>query len=153
MVNAVGTWLAGGYDWIKAFHILSVIAWMAGLLYLPRLFVYHSMATPGGELADTLTAQERRLLRQIMNPAMIAAWTFGLLMLWANPSLITFGWMQAKLVLILGMTWMHHVYATARKRFADGSQTRSTRYWRMINEVPAVLAIGIVIFAVVEPFA
>jgi putative membrane protein len=140
------------YPWLRALHILAVIAWMAGLLYLPRLFVYHMTATAGGELETALAAQERRLLRFIMNPAMVAAWAFGLLMLAANPALLSQGWMHAKLVLVIGMTGLHHVYSSARKRFDRGERPRSERFWRLINEAPAVLAILIVILAVVEPF-
>lgn len=140
------------YQWIKAFHILSVIAWMAGLLYLPRLYVYHVGATPGGELDATLVQQERRLLRFIMNPAMIAAWALGLAMIAGRPELLSFGWLHVKLLAIVLMTVAHHVYATARKAFASGANTRSERYWRIVNEAPAILAIVIVVMAVVEPF-
>jgi putative membrane protein len=139
------------YSWLRAFHILAVIAWMAGLLYLPRLYVYHMGAAAGGELEGALKAQERRLLRVIMNPAMIAAWTFGVLMLAANPGLLPQPWMLAKLVLVVAMTGLHHIYSSARKTFERGQRPRSERFWRMINEAPAVLAILIVILAVVEP--
>ncbi len=146
-------WLAGpAYLWIKAFHILSVIAWMAGLLYLPRLFVYHVNATPGGELDETLKLQEHRLLRLIMNPAMIAAWLLGVLMLAVNSGLLSQGWMHVKLTALVAMTGLHHVYSAARKKFAAQANTRSERYWRIINEAPAILAIVIVIMAVVKPF-
>ncbi len=152
-MSAISDILGGPlYQWIKALHVLSVIAWMAGLLYLPRLYVYHVGATPAGELDTTLIQQERRLLRFIMNPAMIAAWALGLAMIAGRPELLTFGWLQLKLVAIVAMTGLHHVYARARKAFAAGANTRSERYWRIINEGPAILAIVIVIMAVVEPF-
>jgi len=145
-------WLASAYQWLRALHILAVIAWMAGMLYLPRLFVYHMTATPGGELDEALKTQERRLLRGILNPAMIAAWVFGPLMLWANPTLLSEPWMHTKLLLVVLMSGIHGYYAVARKKFERGERPRSERFWRIANEVPAVLAIGIVILAVVEPF-
>lgn len=140
------------YPWLRAFHILSVIAWMAGMLYLPRLFVYHMSASPGGELEETLKLQERRLLKGIVNPAMIAAWLFGLLMLAANPPLLQEAWMHAKLTLVVAMSALHGFYASAQKKFARGERPRTERFWRIANEAPFVLAIFIVIFAVVEPF-
>jgi putative membrane protein len=148
----MGDFLAIHYQWLRALHILSVIAWMAGLLYLPRLFVYHMTAAAGGELETALKAQEGRLLKFIMNPAMIAAWIFGVLMLVANTALLSQPWMHAKLVLVVVMTGLHHVYSLARKRFERGERPRTERFWRMINEAPAVVAILIVILAVVEPF-
>ena len=140
------------YPWFRAFHILSVIAWMAGLLYLPRLYVYHMGATADGELDTALKGQERRLLRIIMNPAMIATWTFGVLMLAANPGLLSQGWMHAKLLLVVAMTGLHHIYSAARAKFERGERPRTEKFWRMINEAPFILAIFIVILAVVEPF-
>jgi putative membrane protein len=131
---------------------LAVIAWMAGMLYLPRLYVYHMTATPGGELETALKLQERRLLRAIMNPAMIAAWTLGALMLIANPPLLQQGWMHAKLTFVVIMSGLHGFYSSSRRAFERGERPRSERFWRIMNEVPAVLAIGIVIFAVVQPF-
>jgi putative membrane protein len=140
------------YPWLRALHILSVIAWMAGMLYLPRLYVYHMGATPGGELEETLKLQERRLLRGIVNPAMIAAWLFGLLMLAANPDLLSRGWMHAKLALVIVMSGVHGFYAVMLKKFARGERPLSSTTWRILNETPFVLAIFIVVFAVVEPF-
>lgn len=153
MFEAISAFLGGPlYLWIKALHILSVIAWMAGLLYLPRLFVYHVGAAPGGELDTTLIQQEKRLLRLIMNPAMIAAWTLGVLMLIGQPVLFAMGWLYVKLAAVAAMTGVHHVYARARKAFAQGANTRSEKFWRIVNEAPAILAIVIVVMAVVEPF-
>lgn len=149
----MGEWLAAHYQWLRALHIISVIFWMAGLLYLPRLFVYHSKAEPGGELESALNIQERNLLRIIMNPSVIAAWLFGLSMLWANPALLSLPWMHAKLTLVVVLTIVHHDYALARKRFARGERPRTEKFWRIINEIPALGAIAIVVFAVVEPFS
>ncbi len=142
---------ANVYSWLRALHILSVIAWMAGMLYLPRLYVYHMKAAPGGELDETLKVQERRLLRGITNPAMLAAWALGILMLIANPALLSQSWMHAKLALVVTMSAVHGYYSSARKKFERGERPRTERFWRILNEVPAVLAIPIVIFAVVEP--
>jgi putative membrane protein len=140
------------YLWLKALHIISVIAWMAGLLYLPRLFVYHAEAKKGGELAETLKTMERRLLRFIMNPAMIAAFVFGGLMLWANPALFALPWMHMKLTAIVLLTVVHHIYALWRKKFERDENTRDAKFYRYWNEVPTVLMIIIVIMAVAEPF-
>ncbi len=152
MLSAFQDFFARHYDWLRAFHILSVIFWMAGLLYLPRLFVYHAAATSGGELDETLKIQESKLLRLIMNPAMGAAWIFGLLMLWSTPAILQSPWMHVKLLGVVLMTGAHHYYAVARKKFARGENPHSGRFWRIANEAPAVLAIVIVIMAVIEPF-
>lgn len=144
--------LLQNYEWLRALHIISVIAWMAGLLYLPRLFVYHADAPAGSELSETFKTMERRLLRYIMNPAMIAAWIFGGGMLWANPALFSEGWMHVKLTAIILMTGLHHVFARWRKGFMRDENTRSATYFRWANEAPTVLMIIIVIMAVVQPF-
>tara|TARA_R110000868_G_scaffold45045_1_gene149818 strand:- start:76127 stop:76582 length:456 start_codon:yes stop_codon:yes gene_type:complete len=144
-----------GYDWFRALHILSVIAWMAGLLYLPRLFVYHCGAIPGGELDTTLKLQERRLLKLIMNPAMIATWIFGSLLIWSNAEragswtiFLSWAWM-AKFLLVSAMTGLHHIIALRFKQFQAGTNTWPDRRYRILNELPFVLAILIVIIAVV----
>ncbi len=138
------------YSWIKALHVIAVIAWMAGLLYLPRLFVYHCDAAPGSELSETLKVMERRLLRSIMNPAQGAVFLLGLPMVWVQ------GWSQpwliAKLVLVAGLVIVHHLLATWRKDFAADRNTRPARFYRLWNEVPTVLMIGIVILVIVRPF-
>jgi putative membrane protein len=143
------------YDWLRALHILSVIAWMAGLLYLPRLFVYHSQAKPGGELDETLKIQERGLLKIIMNPAMIAAWVFGLLLVWSNAEragswsiFISWAWIS-KFVLIWIMTGLHHVFALQFKKFQTDSNSWSHKQYRIWNEMPFIVAIAIVFIAVV----
>lgn len=140
------------YLWLKALHVISVMAWMAGMLYLPRLFVYHVNAKKGSELSDTLKTMERRLLRFIMNPAMILAWAFGGLMLWANPALFEQPWMHAKLTGIVVMTVIHHLYGLWRKDFMADNNKRTAKFYKIWNEVPTVLMIIIVIMAVAEPF-
>lgn len=139
------------YAWLKAAHIVVVIFWMAGMLYLPRLFVYHCQATPGGELDVTLKTQERLLLRAIMNPSLVAVWLFAGLMLFANPALFAEGWMHVKLTAVVLMSGAHGYYAAARKRFEAGTNARSQRFWRIVNEVPALLAVLVVFMAVLKP--
>ena len=139
------------YQWIKAFHLISVIAWMAGMLYLPRLFVYHCEAAAGSDTSETFKVMERRLLRGIMAPAMILTWVFGLTLLylsetWNEP------WMMAKGVLIVAMTVMHHFFALWRKDFEADRNRRSARFYRIVNEVPTVLMIAIVVLVIVQPF-
>jgi putative membrane protein len=140
------------YQIIKALHIISIISWMAGLLYLPRLFVYHFDAPVGSELSETFKVMERKLLRVIMNPAMAASWLFGILMLVANSALLQAGWMHGKLLLVFIMTGMHHIYMRWRKQFENDERVHSGKFYRLWNEAPAVLMVLIVIFAVVEPF-
>ena len=138
------------YQWVKAFHIISIIAWMAGLLYLPRLFVYHVGAEKNGVNALTFALMERRLLKAIMNPAMIASWGFGLWMLHLNSALLQEPWMWVKLVAIIVMTYTHMKFAKMRRELEQG-QGRSDKSYRIWNEVPTVLMIIIVIMAIVEP--
>ncbi len=150
----MNAWLADYtiYQIIKALHVISVMAWMAGMLYLPRLFVYHADAEKGSEKSETFKVMERRLLRAIMNPAMCAVWLFGILMLIANPGLFSMGWMQVKLGCIVMMTVIHHIYGRWRKTFERDENQRSAKYYRMWNEIPTILMIVIVIMAIVEPF-
>ena len=138
------------YEWIKALHIMSVIAWMAGLLYLPRLYVYHAMVEAGSVRAETFKLMERRLLKAIMNPAMIASWAFGLVMLYMNPALLSEIWMIIKITCILAMTVAHKVFGKMRKELENDNARRDSTY-RVWNEVPTILMIIIVIMAVVEP--
>ncbi|MGH1404180.1 MAG: protoporphyrinogen oxidase HemJ [Alphaproteobacteria bacterium] len=141
------------YDWIRAGHIISVMAWMAGMLYLPRLFIYHVDAPVGSQMSETFKTMERRLLRIIMNPAMIMAWLFGCLMLYARWDLFMMsGWMHAKLTFIVLMTGVHHVYLKYFKAFRDDRNEKTTKFFRILNEVPTILMIIIVVLAVVEPF-
>jgi putative membrane protein len=146
-------WLAVAYPWIKALHIISVIAWMAGMLYLPRLYVYHCEAAPGTDESERFKTMERKLLRAIINPAMIATYLFGVGLL-LTPGIVDWaaGWIYAKLAAIAALTAMHHVYSEWRKIFAaDGARRRQVVY-RVANEVPAVLMVVIVIMVVVRPF-
>jgi len=144
-------WLGSAYLWVLALHIISIVAWMAGMLYLPRLFVYHVSATPGGELSETLKVMERRLLRAIINPAMIASWIFGL-MLFFHLGAWSMGWMHAKLLLVVVLTGMQHALARWRKDFAADVNQRSERFYRIMNEVPTLLMVAIVILVAVKPF-
>lgn len=145
--------LMNHYLWLKSFHLIAVIAWMAGLLYLPRLFVYHAEAQSGSDKSETFKIMERRLLRYIMNPAMIATWLFGLLMLKANwDGIMTGGWMHAKLTLVLAMTGVHHIFGRWRKTFERDANIRPARFYRVWNEVPTVIMIVIVVLAIVKPF-
>lgn len=142
------------YPWIKALHIISVIAWMAGLFYLPRLFVYHAEQVERGSKTDEMfQTMERRLIRAIMNPAMIATWVFGLwLVIFA--SVVDWGslWPYAKAAGVIGMTWFHHWCSTTRKAIVSGAEMKPGRHYRIMNEVPTVLLIVIVLSVVVRPF-
>ena len=138
------------YEWIKALHVISVIAWMAGLLYLPRLYVYHAMVEAGSVRAETFKLMERRLLKAIMNPAMIASWGFGLAMLYMNAGLLSEIWMMIKIVCIIGMTAAHMVFGKMRKEL-EKDRARKDSVYRIWNEAPTILMIIIVIMAVVEP--
>ena len=140
------------YQWVKALHIISIIAWMAGLLYLPRLYVYHSQSVNNGAQALTFALMERRLLKAIMNPAMIFSYIFGVWMLALNPVLLEMPWMWVKLAAIAVMTYAHMLFGKMRKEFEQGNH-RPTRHYRIWNEVPTVAMIIIVIMAVVEPFS
>ncbi len=138
--------------WLKALHIIAVIAWMAGMLYLPRLFVYHSRAEPGSDTAETFKVMERRLLRAIMNPAMIAAFVFGgLLLAGMGDGAWHQGWVLAKLACVAGLVVMHGQMGRWRKDFEADRNARSEKFYRIANEVPTVLMIAIVILAVVKP--
>ena len=141
-----------GYLVIKALHIIAVIFWMAGMLYLPRLFVYHHQAEAGGELERALLVQERNLLKIILNPALIAVWVLAIAMIALNQGLWTSGWFHAKLLLVLIVSGLHGFYSASAKKFAAGDRPRTEKFWRMINEGPALLAIVIVLLAVVKPF-
>ena len=139
------------YLWLKALHLIAVMSWMAGLLYLPRLFVYHAMVEPGSVRAQTFKLMERRLLKAIMNPAMIISWGLGIWMLYQNPVLLSMAWMWVKLVCVGLMTVCHMVFARMRRQLESDQALRETTY-RIWNEAPTVLMIIIVIMAVVEPF-
>ncbi|MEM1401348.1 MAG: protoporphyrinogen oxidase HemJ [Pseudomonadota bacterium] len=141
------------YLWIKVVHILAVISWMAGLLYLPRLFVYHTASGSDGPTAETFKIMEARLLRGIMNPAMIISWAAGIGMIAVNPGLLSSGgWLHAKLLLVVLMTGAHMYFARCRRLIAAGANPHSERFYRITNEVPAVLMVGIVIMVIIKPF-
>ncbi len=146
-------WLNSAYPWLKALHLLAVISWMAALLYMPRLFVYHTTAQPGSEMSETFKVMERRLGNGIMTPAMLGSLVFGLALL-ARPGYLVNagGFIWAKLALVLGMLGMHALLLRHRADFAHDRNTRPQRYFRIINEVPTLLMIGIVILVVVKPF-
>ena len=150
--GALIIWLGDdAYDWIKAIHIIAVISWMAGMLYLPRLFIYHCNATAGSELSESLKIMEGRLLRIIMNPAMILTWVLGLWMAWQAEWFHSY-WFLAKFAAVFVLSGVHGHYSKAVRLFATDQNTKSARYWRVMNEVPAVLMIAIVILVVVKPF-
>ena len=139
------------YDWLKAFHLIAVIAWMAGMLYLPRLFVYHCEAEPRSPQSETFKSMERRLLNAIINPAMIATWGLGLWLAWTG-GWLTAGWLHAKLALVLILSGVHGLFARWVKDFAADRNRHSAAFYRIVNEVPTLLMIGIVILAIVKPF-
>ena len=145
--------LASAYLWIKALHVIAVIAWMAGLLYLPRLFVYHAETEPGSPQSETFKVMERRLFRAIMTPAMGAAWLFGLILL-AVPGIVSFsdGWIYAKLVLVVLMSAAHGKMGRWQRGFENDANQKPARFYRMVNEIPTLLMIGIVILVIVKPF-
>jgi protoporphyrinogen IX oxidase len=139
------------YPWIKALHVIAVIAWMAGMLYLPRLFVYHCEAEIGSKQSETFKVMERRLLRAIINPAMVLTWLAGLYLAWSG-HWFSSGWLHAKLALVILLSGVHGFFSRCVKDFAADRNPRSQKFYRIINEVPTVLMIGIVILVVVKPF-
>lgn len=147
------SWLAAAYPWIKALHIISVMAWMAGMLYLPRLFVYHADAVPGSVQSETFKVMERRLLRAIINPAMIASFVFGI-MLAATPGLVDWsaGWIWVKLAAVIGLSAAHGYFSRWRREFAEDRNRRPAGFYRKVNEIPTVLLIVIVVMVAVKPF-
>ena len=144
--------LFGIYPWIKSIHLIVVVAWMAGMMYLPRLFVYHHQSEPGGEAEKYFIQMQRRLLRGIINPSMAMVWILGIVMLYANPSILSAGWFHVKLGLVVGISAIHGYYAAARRKFEKGERPRSERFWRIMNEVPFLAMIVIVILVIVKPF-
>lgn len=142
---------AGIYPWAKAIHVIAVISWMAGMLYLPRLFVYHAESEPGSQQSETFKLMERRLLRAIINPAMMVTWIFGLWLAWDGFG-FSGGWLHAKIALVLGLSALHGYFSAAVRRFGEDRNQRSARHWRLMNEVPTVLMIAIVVLVIVKPF-
>jgi putative membrane protein len=147
-----GGW-AAAYPWLKAFHIISVIAWTAGLLYLPRLFVYHAMAPPGSDRSEVFKVMERRLERAIMTPALVATYVFGV-SLAATPGIVDWrrGWIWAKLAGVLGLTLFHLALIGWRRAFAEDRNRHSPRFFRVANEIPSALIVAIVFLVVLRPF-
>ena len=145
-------WLADGYLWLKSFHIISVIAWMAGILYLPRLYVYHCDAEPGSRESETFKLMEKRLVRAIINPAMGATFFFGILLI-LTPGIVDWSvaWPWLKSVLVIAMIGGHIALSRWRKDFANDENLHSRNFYRIMNEVPTVLLIGIVLVVVIKP--
>lgn len=144
--------LLSNYLWLKALHIAAVVAWMAGMMYLPRLFVYHHQAERGGEAERFFVQMERRLLKGVINPSMIAVWVLASLMLYANPALFGAGWFQVKLPMVIGISAIHGWYARARRAFERGERPRSERFWRIMNEAPFLMMLVAIFMAVAKPF-
>jgi protoporphyrinogen IX oxidase len=144
------------YAWIKAVHIIAVIAWMAGMLYLPRLFVYHCAAEKGSVQSETFKLMERRLLRGIINPAMLATWVLGLWLAWhvsdSRYNLLLPGWLWAKIALVLALSAVHGLFARWVKAFGIDQNPHSATFYRIINEVPTIIMIAIVLLVVLKPF-
>ncbi|KQZ28895.1 hypothetical protein ASD50_18620 [Mesorhizobium sp. Root552] len=146
-------WLApdGFYLWAKAIHVVAVISWMAGMLYLPRLFVYHVAAERGSVQSETFKMMERRLLRAIINPAMTVAWVFGLWLAWKGFG-FSGGWLHAKLAAVLALSAVHGYLSAAVRKFAEDRNEKPARHWRIVNEVPTLLMVAIVVLVIVKPF-
>jgi len=138
------------YDWIKALHVIAAISWMAGMLYLPRLFVYHCEAPKGSAQSETFKVMERRLLHVIINPAMIITWVLGLWLAWASGHYAS-GWFHVKLGAVIALSAVHGYLSATVRRFAADSNDRPARHWRIVNEVPTLLMIVIVVMVVVKP--
>jgi putative membrane protein len=144
---------AGLYPWVKALHLISVVAWMAGMLYLPRLYVYHTQVAAGSEASELFKVMERRLLRAIVNPAMIATFIFGGWLAWLDsPAIWSAGWFHLKLVLVVALAGVHGLFARWRRDFAADRNTRPARFYRIANEVPTLLLVAIVLLAVTKPW-
>jgi len=142
---------SGLYLWLKSAHVIAIIAWMAGMLYLPRLFVYHCDAEGGSKQSETFKVMERRLLRFIVNPAMIASWGLGLWLAWEG-AFFSSAWLHAKIALVVLMSGVHGYFSMAVRAFAEDRNSRPARHWRIMNEVPTLLMIAIVVLVVVKPF-
>jgi len=150
-MDALRNELSNYIPWLLAAHLIAVIAWMAAMLYLPRLFVYHTQAAPGSESSERFKVMERRLLKAIMNPSMIAVWILGLLLAWLTDAYLQ-PWMQIKFVLVLIMSGTHGLFVRCWRAFAEDRNTHSARFYRIVNEVPALLMVLIVILVKVRPF-
>lgn len=142
------------YPWIKAFHIISVISWMAGLLYLPRLFVYHADCAPESEQAQTFVIMEGRLYKAIMTPSMAASWVFGLILVFVFDAVDweTDRWFYVKFLFVVGLSAFHEFLGKLRQQFSENNNRHDPRFYRLINEIPTALMVGIVILVIVRPF-
>lgn len=147
------SFLSTYYFWVKAFHIISIICWMAAMFYLPRLYVYHSQTKPGSEASQTFLVMESKLIRLIMTPSMLSSYFFGILLL-STRGIVdwTSGWIYVKLIMVLAMTAIHGIYSSWHKKFARDERNLSHVYFRVANEIPVVIMVVIVIMAVVKPF-
>jgi putative membrane protein len=137
--------------WVEALHVIAIIAWMAGMLYLPRLFVYHADAAKGSAVSETFKVMERRLLKAIMNPAVVLVFLTGFALVYLTGDWRD-GWWQAKFVLVLGLAGLHGFFARCVRTFAEDANERPARFYRILNEAPTVLMILIVVLVVVKPF-
>ena len=146
------TFLSNNILWIKALHVIAVIAWMSGMFYLPRLFVYHTQTRPGSEGSERFKVMERKLLRGIVNPSMVAVWILGPLLAWLTSAYLDV-WLQIKFALVVVLSGIHGFLVRCWRDFEADRNTRSERFYRILNEIPAVLMIFIVILAVVKPFS
>lgn len=146
-------WFAGSaaYDWLKALHVVAIISWMAGMLYLPRLFIYHCDAEAGSKQSETFKVMEQRLLQVIVNPAMVVSWVLGLWLMWQSGYWKS-GWMSAKLLAVLALSGVHGYFSAAVRAFAEDRNSKPASHWRLMNEVPTVLMIVIVVLVIVKPF-
>jgi putative membrane protein len=143
--------LSNHIDWIKAFHVISVIAWMSGMFYLPRLFVYHTETTPGSAESERFKVMERRLLKAIINPSMIATWVFGLTLAWLT-EVYKEHWFEAKFALVIVMSGLHGYFVGRVRAFAQDRNDMAARFYRILNEIPPLLMVFIVILVIVQPF-
>src|SRR6195952_2475456 len=151
-MDALRNELSNYIPWFLAFHLIAVIAWMSAMLYLPRLFVYHTEAAPGSESSERFKVMERKLLKAIMNPAMIAVWILGPLLAWLTGAYLD-TWLQIKFVLVIIMSGMHGFLVRCWRDFEADRKSRDARFYRILNEVPAVLMVFIVILVIVQPFS
>lgn len=152
-ITALVIWLFGdaAYLWVKSIHVVAIISWMAGLLYLPRLFIYHCDAPKGSVQSETFKVMESRLLNIIMTPAMVISWVLGLWLAY-HAGLFSSGWFHAKLALTLGLSGVHGYFVASARRFSQDANDKPPRHWRIVNEIPTLLMVGIVILVIVKPF-
>ena len=139
------------YEWVKATHVIAIISWMAGMLYLPRLFIYHCEAPKGSQQSETFKVMEQRLLRIIMNPAMILSWVLGLWLAW-KAGFWQAPWFHVKLLMVLLLSAAHGYFSAAVRHFREDRNDKPPRHWRMVNEIPTVLMIVIVVMVIVKPW-